>query len=133
MNNDIETTITPNNSKTAAGVILLIIGGILLIREFDLVLFPDWLFSWPMWIVAWGLYMGAKYNFRKTSWILITLVGVAFLLNENIPDSDRIIWPVAIMGFGAWVAFKPRKQKEEFYFEKPKDTLHFDKTTEPEV
>ncbi|MGN8070729.1 LiaI-LiaF-like domain-containing protein [Mucilaginibacter sp. SG564] len=133
MNNDIETTITPNNSKTAAGVILLIIGGILLIREFDFVLFPDWLFSWPMWIVAWGLYMGAKYNFRKTSWILITLVGVAFLLNENIPDSDRIIWPVGIMAFGAWVAFKPRKHKEEFHFEKPKDTLHFDKTTEPEV
>ena len=133
MNNDIETTITPNNSKTAAGVILLIIGGILLIREFDFFLFPDWLFSWPMWIVAWGLYMGAKYNFRKASWILITLVGVAFLLDENIVDADRIVWPIAIMGFGAWVAFKPRKHKEEFYFEKPKDTFHFDKTTEPEV
>ncbi|NHA06785.1 hypothetical protein G7092_23480 [Mucilaginibacter sp. HC2] len=133
MNNNIETTITPNNSKTAAGVILLIIGGILLIREFDLFLFPDWLFSWPMWIVAWGVYMGAKYNFRKTSWILITLVGVAFLLDDNIADADRIVWPVAIMGFGAWIAFRPRKHKEEFYFEKPKDTFHFDKTTEPEV
>jgi hypothetical protein len=133
MNNDIETTITPNNSKTAAGVILLAIGGILLARQFNLFFIPDWLFSWPMWIIAWGLYMGAKYNFRKATWIIITLIGVAFLLDENIANADRIVWPVAIMGFGAWMIFRPKKHKEEYYFEKPKDTFHFDKTTGPEV
>jgi hypothetical protein len=133
MNNNIENTITPNNSKTAAGVILLAIGSILLIRQFDWFLIPDWIFSWPMWIIAWGLYMGAKYNFRKTSWIIITLVGMACLLSDNIPDADRIVWPVAVMGIGAWMILRPRKHKEEFYFEKPKDTFHFDKTTEPEV
>ena len=133
MNNDIETTTTPNNSKTAAGVILLTIGGILLARQFDLFFIPDWLFGWPMWIIAWGLYMGAKYNFRKASWIIITLIGVAFLLDENIANADRIVWPVAIMGFGAWMIFRPKKHKEEYYFEKPKGTFHFDKTTGPEV
>ncbi|WP_183556888.1 LiaF transmembrane domain-containing protein [Mucilaginibacter sp. SP1R1] len=133
MNNNIETTIIPNNSKTAAGVVLLAIGGILLIRQFDLFFIPDWLFSWPMWIIAWGVYMGAKYNFRKTSWIMITLIGLAFLIDVNVADADRIVWPVAVMGFGAWMIFKPKKQKPEYYFEKPKDTFHFDKTTEPEV
>ena len=133
MNNDIGTTITPNNSKTAAGVILLAIGSILLVRQFDLFFIPNWLFSWPMWVVAWGLYMGAKYNFRKPSWILITLIGVAFLLNNNIPDADRIVWPVAVMGVGAWMIFRPRKHKDQYYFEKPKDTFHFDNPTEPEV
>jgi hypothetical protein len=133
MNNDIENTITPNNSKVAAGVILLTIGGILLVRQFDLFLIPDWLFSWPMWIIAWGVYMGAKYNFRKTSWVFITLIGLACLLDENIADADRFVWPTALIAFGAWMIFKPRKPKEEFYFEKPKDTFHFDKTTEPEV
>jgi drug/metabolite transporter (DMT)-like permease len=133
MNNHIETTITPNNSKTAAGVILLAIGSVLLINQFDLFAFPDWLFSWPMWIIAWGLYMGAKYNFRKTSWIIITLIGVAFLLDNNIYNADRVIWPVAIMGLGAWFIFKPRQHKEVYYFGKPKETFEFDKTIEPEA
>ncbi|MEN0056306.1 MAG: DUF5668 domain-containing protein [Mucilaginibacter sp.] len=133
MNNHIETTVTPNNSKTAAGVILLAIGGILLIREFDLFLIPDWLFSWPMWLVAWGLYMGAKYNFRKPSWLMISLIGVAFLLTENIPNAEGIVWPVAVMGFGTWMIMKPRKHKEEYLFEKPKETFQFHKPTEPEV
>jgi hypothetical protein len=133
MNNDIENTITPNNSKTAAGVILLTIGGILLVRQFDLFLVPDWLFSWPMWIIAWGMYMGAKYNFRKTSWVFITLIGLACLLDENITDADRFVWPAALIAFGTWMIFKPKKQKEEFYLEKPKATFNFDKTTEPEV
>lgn len=133
MNNDIETTITPNNSKTAAGVILLAIGSILLIRQFDLFFTPDWLFSWPMWVIAWGLYMGAKYNFRKPSWIMIMLIGLAFLIDQNIPGADNIVWPVAVMGFGAWVILKPKKHKEEYYFEKPKSTFHFDKPTKPEA
>ncbi|SDF21117.1 hypothetical protein SAMN05216464_11491 [Mucilaginibacter pineti] len=133
MNNDIETSLNPNNGKAAAGVILLVIGSVLLIRQFDFFEVPDWLFSWPMWMISWGLYMGAKYNFRKPSWILITLIGVACLLDNNIDNADRIVWPVAIMGFGVWLVLKPKKQKEEYYFGNKKETFHFDKAAEPEA
>ncbi|WP_295714108.1 DUF5668 domain-containing protein [Mucilaginibacter sp.] len=134
MNNDINTAITPNNSKAAAGVILLVMGSILLINEFHLFFIPDWLFSWPMWMIAWGAYMGAKYNFRKPSWIIIILIGVACLISNNVPDADRIVWPIAIMGFGTWLVLKPRKQKEEeHFFGEAKKPFHFDKTAEPEV
>jgi hypothetical protein len=77
--------------------------------------------------------MGAKYNFRKPSWIIVTLVGVAFLLDENIPDADRIVWPLAIMAFGAWMVVKPRKHTEEHIFTQPKQPFHFDKPAGPEV
>jgi hypothetical protein len=133
MNNDINTLNTPNNSKVAAGAILLVAGSLLLINQFDLFFIPDWLFSWPMWMIAWGTYMGAKYNFRKPSWIIVTLVGVAFLLDENIPDADRIVWPLAIMAFGAWMVVKPRKHTEEHIFTQPKQPFHFDKPAGPEV
>ena len=135
MNNDINTTITtPNNGKAAAGVILLVIGSILLINEFNMFFIPDWLFSWPMWMIAWGTYMAAKYNFRKPSWIIIIAIGVACLIDNNIPGADRIVWPLAIMGFGTWLVLKPRKNKEEEYiFGEAKKPFNFDKTAGPEV
>jgi hypothetical protein len=133
MNSNINTDTTPKNSKAAAGIILLIIGGVLLINQFDLLFIPDWLFSWPMWMIAWGAYMGAKSNWAKQSWIIVTLIGVACLIDNNIDNADRVVWPVAIMGFGAWLVLKPRRHTEEYLFDKPKQSFHFDKTTEPEI
>jgi hypothetical protein len=101
--------ITPNpayNGKTMAGIIILIIGGILLIDQFDLFFIPHWLFSWPMWIIGYGLYMGGKYNFTKPIWIWMTVLGVAFLLNDNIDNASQFIWPVAIIGVGTWMVLK---------------------------
>jgi drug/metabolite transporter (DMT)-like permease len=106
-----ETNITtPNkpatNGKTMAGIIILIIGGLLLINQLNLFFIPDWLFSWPMWIIAYGLYMGGKYNFRKPVWIWMIVIGTAFLFTENIHDSEQIVWPIAIIGVGAWMVMK---------------------------
>jgi hypothetical protein len=134
MNNDINTPVeTPNNGKVAAGVILLVIGAILLVDQFQLFFIPDWLFSWPMWMIAWGAYMGAKYNFRKPSWMIIMLIGVACLIDNNFDGADRIVWPIAIMGFGTWLVLKPKKQKEPYYFDNKKETFHFDKAAEPKM
>ncbi|HEY9195294.1 MAG TPA: DUF5668 domain-containing protein [Mucilaginibacter sp.] len=133
MNNNINTDITPGNGKAIAGVILMLIGGTLLADQFDLFFIPDWLFSWPMWMIAWGAYMGAKSDWKKPAWIIITLIGVACLADQHIPDADRIVWPVVLISFGAWLVLKPRKQKETYYFGEKKEPFHFDKTAEPEV
>ena len=127
MNNQINTSAATNDSKKATGAILLVIGGILLINQLDLFFIPDWLFSWPMWIIAYGTYMGAKYNFKKPLWILIIMIGVAFLLVNNIEGASRIVWPFAIMGFGSWLVFKPQIQKDENYIDPKKETFEFDK------
>jgi hypothetical protein len=93
----------PTNGKTMAGIIILIIGGILLINQFNWFFIPGWLFSWPMWIIAYGVYMGGKYNFRKPIWIWMIVLGSAFLITDNVHDSDRFIFPVAIIGLGYWM------------------------------
>ncbi len=65
MNNDIGNSNNPNKGKVMAGLILLAVGGLLLLKQLSDFLIPGWLFSWPMWLIAWGLYLGAKHNFKK--------------------------------------------------------------------
>ncbi|MFI5139201.1 MAG: LiaI-LiaF-like domain-containing protein [Sphingobacteriales bacterium] len=96
----------PNNGKVMAGIIIVIIGGLLLINQFDMFFIPRWLFSWPMWIIAYGLYMGGKYNFRKQVWVWMIIIGTAFLFTENIHNSERLVWPLAIIGAGTWTIMR---------------------------
>ena len=103
--NNINPTKT-HNGKTMAGIIILIIGGILLINQLDLFLFPHWLFSWPMLMIGYGVYMGGKYNFRKPIWIWLIVLGTTFLLTENVNDAGRLIWPVAVIGLGTWMVMR---------------------------
>ncbi len=106
METNIENPKIAHNGRTMAGVIILIIGGVLLINQLNLFFIPSWLFSWPMWIIAYGLYMGGKYNFRKPIWIWMIVLGSAFLLTENFNDADRFVWPAAIIGVGTWMVLK---------------------------
>jgi hypothetical protein len=95
-----------HNGKTMAGIIIVIIGGLLLMDQLNIFFVPEWLFSWPMLIIGYGLYMGAKYNFRKPFWVWMIFIGTAFLLTENIDNSERLVWPIGIIGVGAWMVMK---------------------------
>jgi hypothetical protein len=106
----------PNNGKTMAGIIIVIIGGLLLIDQFDMFFIPHWLFSWPMWIIAYGLYMGGKYNFRKPVWVWMIVIGTAFLFTENIDNSDRLVWPIAIIGVGAWMVMRHNNKPVDTHY-----------------
>ena len=101
-----------HNGRTVAGLIILVIGGMLLIDQLDLFFIPHWLFSWPMWLIGYGLYMGAKYNFRKPVWAVLIFIGVAFLFSQNIDNADRIIWPIGVIGAGVWMVTKENRRVE---------------------
>jgi predicted membrane protein len=100
---------TPKN-KVLAGVILLAVGGILLIKQFDFFFFPNWIFSWPMWIIVWGIYYGAKHNFRKPLWFILVIVGMGFLLDDVFPNFNMsdITWPILLISFGLWIIMRRR-------------------------
>jgi predicted membrane protein len=116
MSNDIEytnnPTPSPHRGKTIAGAILLVVGAILLIKQFDFFFFPNWIFSWPMWVIAWGLYIGARHNWRNSTWVIMIIVGVAFLLDDIVPGFNMhdVAWPIMIIGFGLWMILR-RNQK----------------------
>jgi len=76
MNNDINNINkphVPNNGKAMAGIVLLLVGGALLLKQFALFEFADWIFSFPMLLVVIGLYIGAKNNFNNLEWLLFEL------------------------------------------------------------
>ncbi|MBK0378369.1 LiaF transmembrane domain-containing protein [Mucilaginibacter segetis] len=108
MSNNIDHQSKLPKGKIMAGVILLIVGGILLIQQFNFFFFPSWLFSWPMWLIVWGLYVGAKHNFRKPIWFILIILGVGFLLDREIPgfDISGIMWPILIIAFGLWIILR---------------------------
>jgi len=103
------------NGKVMAGIIIIIVGGILLIDNLNLFFVPDWLISWPMFLVAYGLYLGGKHNFRKPIWAWLVIIGFACLITDNVNDSDRVVWPLAIIGVGAWMVMRHNKRANVQY------------------
>lgn len=102
---------TPQN-KVLAGVILLVVGGILLVRQFDFFFFPNWLFSWPLAMIVIGLYMGTRHNFRKPIWFILVVIGVLNFLDDVFPRFDwgDITFPVILISFGLWIILRKRNQ-----------------------
>jgi predicted membrane protein len=109
MSDNIEYPKNRSNGRAMAGIIIVGIGCMLLLREFDFFFIPGWLFSWPMWLIAWGLYIGAKHNFRNSSGIMLMLVGVAFLINENIDHASRVVWPSVFIIAGIWMILRKNR------------------------
>ncbi len=118
MSNDIGSPNNPRNGKVLAGVILLAVGAILLIRQFEFFFIPHWLFTWPMWLIFIGLFIGAKSNFHKSSSIVLIILGVVFLLNDNIHGAGDIVWPLAIIAFGLWLILRRRSSFDKDYWER---------------
>ncbi|WP_413669246.1 LiaF domain-containing protein [Mucilaginibacter sp. Mucisp86] len=139
MNNDIEHPKDPNKGKSVAGIILLAVGGILLLQQFRIFFIPDHLSLWPLWLIFWGIYVGAKHNYKKASWVMLVALGTIFLITQNINNSDRIVGPLAVIGFGMWLIlrrnkhFDPQQWKHDFKAEKwtnwdKKEPFQFEKT-----
>lgn len=93
-----------------AGVLLLGIGSLLLMRKFGLDL-PGWLFSWPMILVVVGFFVGAVNNFKDFSWIIISGIGGFFLIDRIYPELDfgDFIFPLAIIMVGLVVLVGSRR------------------------
>ncbi|MBE9583973.1 hypothetical protein IM792_05890 [Mucilaginibacter sp. JRF] len=111
MSNNIEYKKGPRNGKAIAGVILLVLGGVMLIQQLNIVLFPGWLISWPMWfLILPGIYIGTRSNFHKSAWFILVGLGLAFMANEAFDsynvNADGVIWPVAFIVFGIWMILR---------------------------
>ncbi len=102
------------DGRILAGLLLASYGGLFLMRELGFEL-PALLFSWPMILIGIGLYTGARHNFSKPGWIILTLIGAVFLIEKSYPEMDfhRFFWPVLLIGAGLFMAFKPRRKYKD--------------------
>jgi predicted membrane protein len=70
------------NSGLWIGLIVVLIGLFLFIDQLDLLIFPQWLFSWEMLLIVIGLLIGIRSNFKSVGWLVLVLLGSFFLLDE---------------------------------------------------
>jgi hypothetical protein len=122
----------PRNGKVFAGLILLAVGAVLLLQQVGGFFFPNWLFSMPVYLIVFGAYLGFKNEFRKPGAIIIMAIGVVWLLNNNLPGLHlgRVVWPLAIIGFGFWLITGKnhkwgRKGLDNFNYDNPTNKHDF--------
>lgn len=98
---------TKQSGRTIAGFVLMGIGLVLLLKQFDFSFFPNWLFSWPMVLIIVGLVRRAN-NPNNQSWLVLILVGCLFLLEKIFPEGNvfHYGWPFIIIAIGFWMIFR---------------------------
>jgi predicted membrane protein len=101
-----------HGGRVLAGLFLLLVGAVFLMKEMAFPFFPDWLFSWPMLLIAIGIYSGIKHEFRNPAWIILIVIGGVFLTDEmNIGfDFHRFIIPIIIIAVGFLMILRPRRR-----------------------
>jgi len=94
-----------------AGVFVVLIGIVLLLKQQGII-FPYWLFTWPVLLIVLGVYIGLKHSFRGGAWLALILVGTAFLMDDVMPGLSigNYIWPLAIICVGLLLIFRPRSR-----------------------
>ena len=89
------------NTPMIAGVILLIVGMVILLKQLGIYL-PHWLFGWQTIIIVIGLYIGAKRNFEAPyTWTIPILIGGLSIFSRYIDlDLSRFIFPIIFIAAG---------------------------------
>jgi hypothetical protein len=95
-----------HNSRTILGAIIVVIGSLFLIDQFNLPFIPDWLFSWPIVLIGFGIYTGTRHNFQNKSWFILVLLGLAFLLENSGLFLSEAIWPGFLILLGLFIIFR---------------------------
>lgn len=102
-------------NKPVFGILLAIAGLFLLLEMFEVL--PDIRyalrsFGWPLILIVIGIIIGIKHQFRNLgSWVLIA-IGLANLTPAfEIAGvaSNKMIWPLALIGIGLFLMFRGRK------------------------
>lgn len=100
------------NSNLWLGLFLMIIGVGWLLHSLGTI-FPYWLFSWKTFLILLGLGIGIQNNFKGNGWMVLILIGSAFLLEDLYPALSlrNYLWPVLIIIFGVWLMIRPRGRR----------------------
>jgi len=99
------------NERTPLGLILLVVGGALLARQMG-VLFPAWMFTWPVLLIVVGFFIGIANRFRDLGWLIMMGVGGFFLMDRVYPGMGQYAWPAVIIFLGLVIILRPRFKKK---------------------
>ena len=102
--------------KIMGGLLILGIGLLFLARELG-VQMPFWLFSWKMLLIGLGVVLAVKHKFMHRGWIVLMVIGGAFLMNDFYPELNikPLLWPSALILVGLFIIFKPRRKRHHMH------------------
>ena len=131
MPNNMEKFTNSNSSRICTGVIIMVIGLVLFLRNQG-VYIPSWIISWPMLLIAIGLLVGYKRNFHGGGWLAMVLFGGFFTLGK-ITDYNfsKYYFSIAFIAVGLFLIFKPKRIKVKNG--KKKKDANFDDLNNPET
>ena len=89
--------------------LFFITAGILLFIHISYSVLPNWLFSFPMIPVCVGIIIGIQTRFRNFFWLAPLLVGVAILVDQQMPGLN-LTWyftPVILIFIGYFLIRRP--------------------------
>jgi len=97
------------NNNIWLGLLLLMVGLAWLLKSFGTPL-PYWLFTWKTFLIALGIGIGFQNQFKGNTWLVLILIGGAFMLEDLYPDLSmrHYLWPVLIIIVGVWLMIRPR-------------------------
>lgn len=109
-----ETGTRRRGGRVWAGLLLLLVGGVLLLDQMNFPL-PDWIFNWHALLIVVGLFIGLRHGFRGGAWLILMAVGGFFMLQDVYPDNHfhRFIWPCVLILVGLLVMLRPRNHWHE--------------------
>ena len=98
------------HSNRWAGLLFLLVGGVLLLRQTGYP-FPPWLFSWETILILVGLFIGIRHRFKDFSWLVMILVGAVFLSGEIWPELQirQYAIPIIVIALGLLFILSPRR------------------------
>lgn len=99
-----------NSGNILVGVLFLIIGGALAIKQLHLQL-PYWLFTWKTLLITIGIFAGIRSGFQGATWIILILIGSLFLLLQDLLQLHWHLygWPLVLILVGLFLIFRPRR------------------------
>lgn len=104
------------NSSTLFGTMLVVVGGLIIASRSGLGI-PSWILSWPMILITVGLVLGISSGFRKSGWFVPLIIGLFFLLNNNLPEffPREYFWPAFLVIAGLVLIFRPFSNKNNWF------------------
>lgn len=120
-------------NNALAGLLLLVAGTVLLIRQVEADLVPRWLFTWPMILIIVGIFVGIQTKFRDFGWLILVGIGAFFLADHVFPDYDagRFIIPIVVCGVGLILLLSPGKKRHRDKKDDEKSLYYKDADEEP--
>lgn len=107
------------NGRMFVGLVILAIGILELLKAIGISM-PGWIFSWPMLLIVIGGFILVKHQFRHPASYLLLLLGLCFLILDNLSlpfRVDNLVWPSIIIVIGLSMLLSKKRSRGPFIWD----------------